>query len=144
MSTLSSQQFSQLPMFMTPHEIGSLESGDFGGPVSESRKHIEAVKNKGDWHTSETAFGGPKPYLEHLKASISESEGVMAPVKVRHNPYMPARLTDGHHRAVVAMETNRLVPVEHHEVRVTRPPVSVQADPVAKPRKQPYALGKFA
>lgn len=143
MSNLS-PQFAQLPMFMTPHEIGSLESGDWPGhPVSEARGHIESVKSH-DWHTSETAFGGPKPYLNHLKSSISESEGVMAPVKVRHNPYMPPRLVDGHHRAVVAMETNRLVPVEHHEIRATKPPVSVQADPVAKPRKQPYALGKFA
>jgi hypothetical protein len=129
-------------MFMTPQEVGSLESGDWPGEsVAGSRDRMEAKRHPVDWHTSEHAFGGPAKYLAHLTDSINQSEGIVSPIRVRHNPYMPPRLQDGHHRAVVAMETNRLVPVEHHEIRVNRAPVSVQP-PLGVKKRVGYAWDK--
>lgn len=120
---LSSTQFgpgTQLPLYLTPDEVSNLDSNDFhGSKVSENRANMA----KDDTHASDwrhKSVGGSANYLDALKDSVETNEGISEPVHVGlarprdpwsgYGPYNE-RLLDGHHRAVVAMETNRLLPV---------------------------------
>ena len=131
----------QLPMFLTPQETRNLATNDFPGDrVRHARKnmqnnwdqaqydvdmgHIDHV-SQGDVHTSEVRAGGVREYLRSLKGQVRQAGGVERPVSVglSRPPYITpygtvhggrseATLMDGHHRAIVASESKRLLPVE--------------------------------
>lgn len=121
MSNLNPQQFGQLPMFMTPHEIGQVPAGDWDlRPMSEA---AGVLREQSQHHAERSAMRwGSDPstatsHLDHLKADVEQDGGIQEPAEITHpaegQRQFPPHLTDGHHRATVALETNRLLPVTH-------------------------------
>jgi hypothetical protein len=108
-------------MFMTPAEIGELRAGDSRDKkVSEARSVMDDMVAAGEYADQKTGYrrgtSSPAEYLDGMKASIEQEGGIEHPIHVWHPTNGdPATLIDGHHRATVAMETNRLVPVVHHD-----------------------------
>ena len=107
------KQGEQLPMFMTPHEIGGMLSPDYLSQV----KDVPETMRSQYTHMAETDalhgnIRGTSP-LDRVHREVKEQGGINKPVKVMHLPSGVAALYDGHHRSVVALESNRLVPVEH-------------------------------
>lgn len=111
----------QLAMFMTPHEISRLRAGDFGDvPVKDGnnlRQHMSdrfaaQEGSRGERYRGETR--SPGEYMSRLKRSVDRSQGIKQPAHIWHNNGQ-SYLMDGHHRAALAMETNRLLPVFHHD-----------------------------
>jgi hypothetical protein len=104
----------QLPMFMTPHEIGNMMSADYGGHV---RDVPERMRSRYAHEKQQDELRGHTPgqsTLDLREAEIKEHGGIHTPVKVVHLASGIAALYDGHHRSVVAMENNHLVPVTHY------------------------------
>lgn len=108
-------------MFMTPQEISRLRAGDFGDvPVKDGnnlRKHMSdryqiQEGSRGEPYRGETR--SPGEYMGRLKQSVEKSQGIKEPAHIWHSNGQ-AHLMDGHHRAALAMETNRLLPVIHHD-----------------------------
>ena len=121
-SPLSSTQFgapgTQLPMFLTPEETAGLHANDFPGhSVSENRAMMDKEDANGMDYRHK-AFRGSAGYLDAVKNLVEEEGGIHTPVQaILPNPNEVygrerASLSDGHHRAVVAMETKRLLPVD--------------------------------
>lgn len=114
---LSSHQFgghyTQLPMFMTPYEVSHLRSIDYDmRPMHEVPELMRSVE--GHQQAKEALRGhGAETHLERSYAETRQRGGIEAPAKIVHLPSGYTSLYDGHHRAVVSMETNRLLPVEH-------------------------------
>jgi hypothetical protein len=118
---LNSQQFTpavghgeQLPMFMTPHEIGGMMSGDFGGHVHEVPELMRAQYAHEKRKVELRGHTPGRSTLDHWEAQIKEHGGIHTPVKVMHLASGIASLYDGHHRSVVALENDHLVPVTHY------------------------------
>ena len=112
MSVMShaSPQFHQLQMFATPKELQSMVAVHRGGNVQESLARSAAVGSDGyRGHVDQSS------YLRALASDVEASGGVDQPLHVWHgfNRRTPV-LLDGRHRAAVAIDTNRLVPVVHH------------------------------
>lgn len=118
-NNLSSAQFGpgqQLPLLLTPEETAALNSSDFPGhKVANSRFMMREGDKKAAGYTTDpgawedyrhTSAGSSSKYLDSLKDKIDASGGIDEPVGV-----MGSNLIDGHHRAVVAMESKRLLPV---------------------------------
>lgn len=109
----------QLAMFLTPHEVANLRAGDFGDtPVSDGssmrrRMAIRHMREEGG-SPYRGDLPGVGPYVDRIKESVAKSGGINEPIHIWHGPQGPT-LLDGHHRAVVAMETDRLVPAVHHD-----------------------------
>lgn len=128
---ISESQFGpgkQLPMFMTPHEVASLRTNDF----PEQRVQSNRQNMNRSWGMMGTGVddyrhinaGGATKYIANLERDVNSEGGIKTPARVHlgDHPRTPrsqrvdrtdATLTDGNHRAVVAMETNRLVPVHY-------------------------------
>ncbi len=108
------QHGEQLPMFMTPHEIGGMMSGDYGGHMHEVPQRM---RDNYEHQKRQLGLMGHTPGSSNLdlrEAEIKEHGGIHTPVKVMHLKSGVASLYDGHHRSVVAMENNHLVPVTHY------------------------------
>ena len=148
---LSSTQFKQLPMFLTPHEVADMHGSDFDAAIKHTKAHMEesyagsvmdakwAAKQydgsidpvgysdalRDSLHSGEFDHGGPTGYIEHLKASGPIHTPVSASISVTRQVggkayTTPDTITDGHHRAVAAMETGRLLPVRWNDPRGPR------------------------
>jgi hypothetical protein len=119
----SSAQFQQLAMFMTPKELGNLRAGDNRSKkVSQSRSIMDDLIAQGEYKDSPSGYRdgsrSPDHYLDALAVDVEKKGGVAEPLHVWHPTNGdPSTLVDGHHRAVVAMNSNRLVPVIHHDNR---------------------------
>jgi hypothetical protein len=117
----SAAQFQQLQMFATPKELGNLRSGDNRAKkVSDVRSILTDMVAAGEYKDSPSGYRGgassPADYLDRMKATADTEGGIEHPVHIWHPTNGdPATLIDGHHRAAVALETNRLVPVVHHD-----------------------------
>ena len=104
-------------MFLTPEETASMHANDFPGhSVSENREMMDKEDAKGmDYRHKH--HGGAAGYLDAVKSLVEEEGGIHTPVVgILPNPgevygRPRASLSDGHHRAVIAMETKRLLPV---------------------------------
>lgn len=120
-----SQQFHQLAMFATPAEIGEWQSGDYAGrPMSEARHLVRSspiqrmVHGTSPKTQSELQTHSAGEYLDSLAKSADEQGGIEEPVTISlgtESGRTTQNLQDGHHRATVAMETNRLLPVTYRE-----------------------------
>lgn len=103
-------QFGQtLPMFLAPHEIERMESGDTAGPLWRWRSDVRDV----DDPRHEDSDGSPDRYLRQMTRVVEKQGGIAKPVHARLAGD-EAIVVDGHHRSVVAMDTNRMVPVLWH------------------------------
>lgn len=110
----------QLPMFMTPHEIGGMMSADYSVNV----RHVPERMRSAYAHQARkesyrgTELGPSKQ--DRIANQVRESGGIEKPVRVLHLESGVSSLYDGNHRASAALEQNKLVPVEHffdhHEV----------------------------
>ena len=104
----------QLPMFMTPKEIGGMMSADFGGHMRDVPERMRSSYQ----HSADTeALRGHtvgRSKLDRISDEVKAEGGVHTPVKVSHLESGVAMFSDGHHRAVSAMEQNKLLPVEHY------------------------------
>jgi hypothetical protein len=105
----------QLPMFMTPHEIGGMMAADFDGHMRDVPKQM---RNAYAHQAEKVALHGHTPgpsKLDRVSEQVEAEGGIHTPVKVTHLPSGVASLYDGHHRSVTALEHgSRLVPVEHY------------------------------
>lgn len=106
-------QGKQLPMFMTPHEVSHLHSIDYDmrrmHEVPEVMRSVEGHQQEKDalrGNIGSTA-------LQRTAAETEKRGGIQRPAMIVHLPTGHTVLYDGHHRAVVSMESNRLLPVEH-------------------------------
>src|SRR5882672_5181710 len=96
----------QLPMFMTPHEIGGMLSPDYLGQVKDVG---EAMRGQYSHMAATDALHGNSrgtSPLDLVHQEVKEQGGINKPVKVMHLPSGVAALYDGHHRSVVALESN--------------------------------------
>lgn len=100
--TLQPRQFQQLQLYMTPDELGNLQSADY--PLNHVRD-VPGIK-------AEEAHGDDR--LASYDRMANKMGGIHRPVYVAHHPG-GSELWDGHHRATVALQTGRLVPVTHAE-----------------------------
>lgn len=110
----ASPQFRQLSMFATPQELGEMASGDLGGsPVKNwySETLMRGIHGEDD---DERHEGGVSGYLDEMSDKVAEQGGISKPVHVWLDHAGSPWLLDGHHRAQVAMDSNRLVPVDWH------------------------------
>ncbi len=126
---LSEAQFgpgSQLPLLMTPEEVGNLTSGDFW-PEKVKNTYGNMLRDEHNYEDPDYRHvdaGGTDEYLDGLQQSIEENKGIEEPafVGLPHPAYKDewgnnrldrpsTTLLDGHHRSVIAMRTNRLLPV---------------------------------
>ena len=75
-----------------------------------------------EWRRSDggTYHRGVGTYLDSLQNSVEARGGFEEPAHVAHSP-SGAWLIDGHHRSVVAMRSNRVLPVVHHETTHSQP-----------------------
>lgn len=140
---LSSHQFgghyTQLPMFMTPHEVSHLRSIDYDfrpmHEVPEVMRSVEGHQQEKEalrGHTSDT-------HLQRVYGETHERGGIERPARIVHLPTGYTALYDGHHRAVVSMETNRLLPVEHytsHHDAIAARDAEEKADALADARRK--------
>lgn len=118
---LNRQQFTkavgpgeQLPMFMTPHEIGGMMSADFGGHVRDVPERMRsAYAHQARKESYRGTVLGPSK-LDQISDQVKADGGIHTPVRVRHLESGIASLYDGHHRSVTALEQNHLVPVDHY------------------------------
>lgn len=115
---MSVLQPKQLAMFMTPAEVGELHAGDYrqpGGVYPKMKDTYGQVRKNADkyWEPVEG-----KPLVNHvdsLTKKVEASGGIERPIEIAHlstSQFTPV-LINGHHRATVAHETNRLVPAVH-------------------------------
>jgi len=97
----------QLPMFMTPNEIGGMLSADYDTHVRDVPERMRSAQEH-------QARGGPIK-MDRIAKEVRDAGGVERPVRVKHIPESGiAALYDGHHRAVAAMGQDKLIPVEHY------------------------------
>lgn len=116
-----SQQFTpaiehgqQLPMFMTPHEIAGMHSSEYGGRMEDVPKRM---RDSYEHHAERDRRYGFEPApskLDRLSQQVKDAGGIESPVRVAHLASGVSSLYDGHHRAVTALEQNKLVPVDHY------------------------------
>lgn len=112
----ASPQFKQLPMFMTPAELGSMASGDFGGERVRNVRPLMDRENDPTAHPSIQHRGRPDAatYLGEMRQAVERQGGIGNPVDAWIDHEGHDWLVDGTHRAQVAMATGRLVPVNWH------------------------------
>ena len=108
--------------FMPMAEFKNLYSADYDEPMAKTMGNME--RNYRDFRGQDLAtaqaaapnvsrddmrHGGPRGYVNHLKADITKN-GIQEPLTVRGGNV----LKDGHHRGVAAMELGlSQVPVRH-------------------------------
>jgi hypothetical protein len=112
---LSPKQFTQLPMFMTPDEVRGLRSADYD--MRPMHEVPQAMRDRYDHARERDAARGNRwagTPLDHMATQVGDDGGIHTPARVVHLPSGFTALYDGNHRAVTAMETNRLLPVEHY------------------------------
>ena len=90
---------------MTPTEVGGLHAGDYLMPMRDA---VAAKRAEGPV-TNE--------YLDTLTKDVERSGGIHTPAMVAHSHFSGGAplLVNGHHRATIAIETNRLMPVQHYD-----------------------------
>ena len=107
--------------FMHMDEFKKLYSGDYDEPMTKTMSNMQSNYKEymsakpgetyyGDEvHHEDLQHGGPRAYVNHLKADIAQN-GITKPLEIRGGNV----LTDGHHRGVAAMELGLPgVPVRH-------------------------------
>jgi hypothetical protein len=105
---ISPRQFTQLPMYMTPQEVGKLNSGDhFGYSMDEAYPRVRAMA---EHYASQHGYSGN--HLDDLKERVDAAGGIERPIEIDHRGPTPT-VINGHHRATIANETGRLIPVRH-------------------------------
>ena len=120
----------QLPMYMTPEEILFLDANDHNREVPMPTI-VEQIKegtgiyyrapDAGMYRNSSVARTSGE-YLDQLAKSAEEEGGIDTPVYIgvgqpdETGDILPPSVLDGTHRAVLALETDRLVPVEYTEI----------------------------
>lgn len=112
------RQFHQLPMFLAPHEISAMNSNDYKGStmseVPEQMRQDAALQKTSGYayreHDGQEYFDAHK-YLGNMEKHISNHGGIEEPI---HADAESNSIVDGHHRSVVGMRSNRLVPVQWH------------------------------
>lgn len=117
MSAQDHLQPQQLAMFMTPTEVGELHSGDYKGKVRDA---FSQVRKNADKYWEPVAGKPIVNHVDELTKKVEAAGGIETPITVLHpHPLsprqFPALLANGHHRATLAHETNRLIPVNHIE-----------------------------
>ena len=100
----------QLPMFLTPHEIGGMLSGDYSVNVRHMPEHL---RSKQEHQARKYGDDGPIK-MDQIANEVRESGGIEKPVRVIHHETGVSSLYDGNHRAAAAMDQNKLIPVEHY------------------------------
>lgn len=108
MSDSLGPQFHQLPLLMTPEEVGSLNTRDWPGKKISDVPHLFKMGLGHREHHRDEAT------VKVLRDRIEESGyDDRFPVQIRlergHEPFVH----EGHHRAVAAMQTGVLLPVVH-------------------------------
>lgn len=110
-------QFEQLQMLMTPKEIGDVRSGDYGFvPMRQVPGEMRRMYQHQSEKNAMRGIHSDSTHLDRVQESIGK-RGFEESVKVVHSQTLPGMksLYDGHHRAVTAMEQNRLLPVLHYD-----------------------------
>lgn len=115
MSQLSSQQFKQLPMFMTPAEAGQLRSNDYrhhrAGEITTDMRDGRELESDGYRGARDSAH-----YITRMERHHKAEGGVAQPIHVWHDGGDEnGSLVDGHHRVAASQKTGHLLPVVHHE-----------------------------
>ena len=112
----ASPQFKQLPMFATPAELGEMASGDLGGtPVKNWYSEVAMRNIHGeDDDLRHFESDGVQGYLDRMSGKIDDQGGITKPAHAWIDHSGQPWLLDGHHRAQVAMDSGRLVPMEWH------------------------------
>lgn len=109
-----SKQFHQLPLFYTGAELNEMASGDLGGSkVKNWYSEITRRRIEGQHH-DDRHYYGIEEHLDPMRKAVDAQGGIETPVHVWHDHDNQPWLVDGHHRAAIAAETNRLVPAIHH------------------------------
>lgn len=109
------QHGEQLPMFMTPHEIGGMLAADYDGHMHEVPKRMRGIYAHQAARDAGRGYSPEPSKLDHISEQVKQAGGVETPVRVKHiQQTNVASLYDGHHRAVAAMEQDKLIPVEHY------------------------------
>lgn len=114
-----SAQFEQLQMLATPDEIRGWHSNDFRHDTMADVPRIMRDPDENESASTRAynaAAYGPyvteSEYLDSMRGHVDRQGGISRPVVLGHRNGYPT-LLDGHHRAVVALESNRLLPVVH-------------------------------
>lgn len=97
--------------FMGMKEFKDLHSADWDAPMAHTLRNIQNDYDSGleSPHPRDAEYGGPRKYIDHLKADITKN-GIKEPLVVRGGNV----LVEGHHRGVAAMELGLPgVPVRH-------------------------------
>lgn len=100
----------QLPMFMTPHEIGGMMSADHDVNV----RHMPARLRSSQEHAARKYGDGEPVHMDDIANQVRASGGVEKPVRVIHLPSGVSSLYDGNNRTAAALDQNKLVPVDHY------------------------------
>lgn len=114
-------QFHQLQMFATPHEVSQMKSGDYSyQPMSEVYKHdmVHGMETRRD--DTERPHSSLPSYIDALNKSADKHGGFEVPIRVHHftngvTGEPDAVVMNGHHRALAAKTSNRLLPVIHSD-----------------------------
>jgi hypothetical protein len=134
----SKVQFQQLQMFATPAELAEMNSGDY--PMHKVSNVPNIIReNREIPNRPEFYRGSPSgaAYLDKLTKSVEERGGIEEPVRVHQSEFGGPTLMDGHHRAAVAQETNRLIPVIHHDGNYAQALKEMKADYAKKNPPKP-------
>ena len=112
----SREQFKQLPMFLTPHELGDMHAGDFGGTAVRDVRPLMDKENDPHLHPSIQHRGraSAKEYLAGMRQAVDKQGGISNPVEAWIDHGGENWLVDGTHRAQVALDRGGLVPVQWH------------------------------
>jgi hypothetical protein len=112
---LSPRQFTQLPMFMTPDEVSGLRSADYDmRPMHEVGQVMRDRYDHEQRRDAARGYAWSGSPLDHMAKQVESDGGIHTPARVVHLPTGYTALYDGHHRAVTALEQNRLLPVTHY------------------------------
>lgn len=100
-------------MFATPTELAQTQSNDYRGlrlsNIPEQERERKE-RNSGGYRGAQNF----EHYIERMTRHVESRGGIEEPIHVWQGKTGPS-LIDGHHRSEVAIRTNRLVPVVHHE-----------------------------
>ena len=114
------------PQFIDHKQLSEMYSGDFDEPMVHTLANLrhdyedfradssdDPHPDPGNYgvHAKDFEHGGPDNYIAHLKADIAKN-GIKEPLEVRGGNVV----TEGHHRAVAAMQLGlSRIPLKHRD-----------------------------
>lgn len=144
-----SQQFQQLPMFMSAREIHAQyapASGDFRGvDMPGGRMRLETadeLRSRKLKEAETTPVTGPNPLGHTMFADKVTHEGMTEPVRLGWSVRGTPMMRDSQHRVAVLAKNrpNLLLPVEHAGPARRRPPrpsIPLALDVIPNPPSRP-------